>query len=418
MLLKILGTILSKGVTAIIGFLIVVITSQELGAGIRGEIAILILNISIIALFQGIFNGASLVFLTPRFSFAPLFVFANLFTIILSVLLSLLMFSLQLIEKDFLYSLMVLGAFQGFLTTSQSLFLGKEKIHYFNFLEISKTIVLIISILVYFFVLDRKSISSVINSYFISYMIPFLMSIFLLYKDFVNTKWNESKRMFRAMLKYGFEIQVNNISQMINYRFCFFLIEKWKGKEALGVFSVAISLAETVWIICKSISTFQYSKLVNTTDALIHKKLTIQSLHISVLVTIPVLVILLLLPNSIFTYVFGLEFSSIKTILLSLSIGILELSFFTVINHYFAGIGKNKVNIYGSLLGNIATIIAGILLIPYLGNIGAGITTSLSYFLMMSYLMNRFVKESGASYKELIPRIKSITDLFKTFKTS
>jgi O-antigen/teichoic acid export membrane protein len=89
---------------------------------------------------------------------------------------------------------------------------------------------------------------------------------------------------------------------------------------------------------------------------MVHKKLTIQSLHISVLVTIPVLLILLLLPNSIFTYVFGQEFSSIRTILLSLSIGILELSFFTVINHYFAGIGKNKVNIYGSLFGNIATI--------------------------------------------------------------
>ncbi|MEY3237395.1 MAG: hypothetical protein RI883_1496 [Bacteroidota bacterium] len=418
MLLKILGTIFSKGITAIIGFLIVVITSQQLGASIRGEIAILVLNISIIGLFQGIFNGASLIYLTPRFSFAPLFILSNLFAIIVSILLSYCMVLSGLIDHNLLTDLMFLGISQGLLTTSQSLLLGKEKIHLFNFLEIAKTIVLIITILFFFFVYEQKSMDSVVKSYFISYLIPFFISLLLLFKQFTESKWKDTKNLTFALLKYGFEIQVNNISQMINYRLCFFFIEKFKGKEALGVFSVAISLAEAVWIICKSIATFQYSKIVNISDAKTQKRLTLQSMHISILFTIPVLIVLLLLPDSIFKFVFGVEFGSLRLIILSLSLGILELAFFTFINHYFTGIGKNKINIYASLIGNIATIVTGILLIPYLGNVGAGITTSIAYLTMLLYLSYRFVKESGASYYDLVPKIKSIRDLFKTTRLS
>src|SRR5690606_32852498 len=88
MLLKILSTIFSKVFTTGISFLVVAITAHELGASIRGDIALIILNISIIGLFQGIFNGSTLVYLTPRFSFLKLFLITNIFSTILAVILT------------------------------------------------------------------------------------------------------------------------------------------------------------------------------------------------------------------------------------------------------------------------------------------------------------------------------------------
>ena len=421
MLLKILSTVFSKVFTAGIGFIVVIITARALGAAVRGDIALLLLNISIIGLFQGIFNGSVLVYLTPKFSFIKLFFLTNLVSIGLAIGLPYLMAASYLLEASQVNTLIVLTALQGLLTTSQSLLLGKEKIQQFNLLEIIKSSVLLISIIYFFWKMNDISLVSVIYSYALSYIIPLVFSFFQILKYFklepLETIENKGdKSILSSLLKYGFEMQINIISHMINYRFCFYIIEKWKGKDALGVFSIALSLCEVVWIIAKSISTFQYSKIVNTTDSEEQRKLTIHSLQLSLLATIPPLAILLVLPDSLFTFIFGDEFGSIRTVLFSLSLGVIFLSIFTIINHYFSGIGKNKPNIIGSFIGNIVIVSLSLILIPTWGNIGAGIATSATYLVILAYIVYRFMRRTKTTFIELIPTPSSVKSLFQELK--
>ncbi len=418
MLLKILSTVFSKVFTAGIGFIVVIITARALGAAVRGDIALLLLNISIIGLFQGIFNGSVLIYLTPKFSFIKLFFLTNLLSLIFAIGLPYLMVALKLLEVDQVNTLVVLTALQGLLTTSQSLLLGKEKIQQFNLLEIIKSSVLLISIIYFFWSMNDISLESVIYSYALSYIIPLVFSFFHILKYFKSEpiENKEEKSMLSSLLKYGFEIQINNISHMINYRFCFYIIEKWKGKDALGIFSIALSLCEVIWIIAKSISTFQYSKIVNTTDAESQRKLTIHSLQLSLLATIPPLAVLLVLPNSLFAFIFGEEFGSIRTVLFSLSLGVIFLSIFTIINHYFSGIGKNKPNIIGSFIGNIVVISSCLMLIPIWGNIGAGIATSVTFLVILAYIVYRFMRHTKTTFTELIPSRSSVKSLIRELK--
>jgi len=409
MLLKVLGTIFSKIFTTGIGFVVVILTTNELGSAARGDIALMLLNISIIGLFQGVFNGSSLIYLTPRHSFTPLFFISNFYTILIGIVLTYILWAVQLVEIHQLDLLLLLILFQGLLTTSQSFMLGKEKIVIFNYLEIIKTLVLISCLLLFFYVYNKISLYAVFIAYLISYIVPFIMSFYWLFPFFKGKKGNaKPNTIMIESFKYGIQIQLTNFSQMINYRFSFFLIEKLKGKSELGVFSVALSLAEAIWIVCKSISTFQYSKLVNSNDKNEQKRITLISLHLSFFATLPLIFILLLLPNSFYSLVFGKEFHSLKIILYALSFGVLELSYFTIINHYFTGLGKNKINIIGSIIGNIATIIGCYILIPILGLLGAGIATTITYLIMMIYLLYKFKTESGALVREIIPSLKTI----------
>lgn len=418
MLLKILSTIFSKIFTAGIGFLVVVITARELGASIRGDIALIILNISIIGLFQGIFNGSALVYLTPRFSFLKLFLLTNLLSTILAIILPYGMVIIDLIPGHQQNDIILLSIIQGLLTTSQSLLLGKEKIHLFNLLEIIKSSILFICVIVFFWGLNQITLEAVILAYLISYIVPFVISLIPVLSSINNQpKKVSDKNIFKSLLKYGFEIQINNISQMINYRFCFYIIEKWKGKDALGVFSIALSLCEAIWIISKSISTFQYSKIVNSTDPKEHKKLTVHSIQLTFIVTLPALATLILLPSSVFTAIFGEDFGSLKLVLYSLSLGIISFSIFTIINHYFSGIGKNKVNITASILGNLIVITSCILLIPTFGNIGTGIATSVTYLVMLLYLTYKFMKDSESSIKELSPTRSNLKSLIEDLRS-
>ena len=418
MLLKILSTVFSKIFTAGIGFVVVVITARALGASIRGDIALILLNISIVGLFQGIFNGSVLVYLTPKFSFLKLFIATNLFSLALAIGLPFVMVFTHLLEPNQLNALILLAALQGLLTTSQSLLLGKDNIQHFNLLEIIKSCVLFLAIIFFFWGMEDISLKTVIYAYLLSYAIPLVISLFQLLRYFNDAPAVDSKghTLIKSFFKYGFEIQFNNISHMINYRFCFYIIEKWKGKDALGIFSIALSLCEVVWIIAKSISTFQYSKIVNSTDPEVQRKLTIHSVQLSLLATIPVLFALLVLPNSLFTFVFGDEFSSIKTVLLSLSLGVISLAIFTILNHFFSGIGKNKPNIIGSLIGNITVISLSLILIPMWGNIGAGIATSVTYFVILIYLIYRFLKQTNSQLKDLLPTSSSLKSLIRELK--
>jgi O-antigen/teichoic acid export membrane protein len=102
----------------------------------------------------------------------------------------------------------------------------------------------------------------------------------------------------------------------------------------------------------------------------------------------------------------------LRPILFSLSIAVLELSYFTIINHYFTGIGLNKLNIFGSVIGNVTTVISGILLVPVLGSVGAGIATSISYLIMLIYLVYQFKKQSNTKFRELVPSIGSLKIFF------
>jgi O-antigen/teichoic acid export membrane protein len=199
---------------------------------------------------------------------------------------------------------------------------------------------------------------------------------------------------------------------MFNYRFVYFVIEKWKGLEVLGVFSVAISIAETVWIISKSIATYQTSILVNTKDALVQRLNTISFAKMSLFFTIIAVTLLLLLPESLYLWIFGEEFLQIRQINFYFSPAILFLAFFGILNHYFYSTDRNVINIYGALIGNVITLIVSIYLIKNYGIVGAALTYSLSFLGMLFYLYFKFIAISKASHLDFIPRSSD----FKRFK--
>jgi len=137
---------------------------------------------------------------------------------------------------------------------------------------------------------------------------------------------------------------------------------------------------------------------------------------LSLLATIPPLAILLVLPDSLFAFIFGEEFGSIRTVLFSLSLGVIFLSIFTIINHYFSGIGKNKPNIIGSFIGNIVVISSCLMLIPIWGNIGAGIATSVTFLVILAYIVYRFMRHTKTTFTELIPSRSSVKSLIRELK--
>jgi O-antigen/teichoic acid export membrane protein len=94
----------------------------------------------------------------------------------------------------------------------------------------------------------------------------------------------------------------------------------------------------------------------------------------------------------------------------------MALAFSTVFGHYFAGLGMNRINLYGTLTGFAVTLAASWLLIPEYGINGAAMSVSLAYCIHAVYLFFIYKKHTKLIISELIPTREDLNFVWKELK--
>jgi O-antigen/teichoic acid export membrane protein len=274
--------------------------------------------------------------------------------------------------------------------------MGKEEVGKYNITSLLQVFVLMICFMVFLVVFKMRDLSSYVNALSIASAIAFGMSFIFIIKYFEKISFRNISGTFYETIKKGFVVQAGNISQMFNYRLSFYILDKFHtgGRQEVGIYSVAVSVAEALWLISQSVSLVLYSKISNTNDIVYSRKLTIALIKIVFVITILCAGILLCFPASIFVFVFGEGFGEVRTILFPLSIGIIIFSAGIILSSYFVGIGKPQVSVIGSVIGLAVTIILGFVLIPRYGMTGAAVTASISYTAGVIYQFLKFVREA------------------------
>ena len=413
MLRKIIQTIFSKGIISIINFLVVLITARYLGAEGRGQISILFLNVTAILLFNDIIGGSALVYIIPKKNPYSLFLPAMLVGIITGILFPVLFhlyFHFQ--TKELIYFIIL--AFLSNISSISNVFLnGFQKIKENNLASISQSIVIISSLALQFFIGGNYSVFSFYRSLALGYLINFLISIFYLKDQFkrVSFSWTES---IQLMVKYGLMLQAGNIFQLLNYRFCYYVLDSannLQSRKNVGVFSTASSISEAVWVIMNGIAMVQYATLSNRNNPQLAINITIKLAKISFALSVFALLVLNCLPAGVFTFLFGKDFTDIKTYCLLLAPGIAVAGFTGIYAHYFAATGNMKTSSVSALIGLVVTLVCSFILIPLYGAKGAAYTNCASYITSSLFLIFIFKKESQTSFYNLFFNWKKIFPL-------
>lgn len=391
-------SVFSKGFTSISNFLTVILTAQFLGTEGRGELTLIVLAITIVGLIQNLAGGSAISFYVGKMSHATIAVIAVVWLLLTAVCVPWILDYFLLSPKAWLVYIIQLSLLLGGISIVQSFLLGLEKIRQLNFLEILKASLLILFIAIHFFVVKEVSLLAVMHAYVLAYGISFLVALFMATKHIKFGTIVAIGSSSRLLFKTGFELQVNNILQLVNYRFTFFIIEKYWGLAALGLVSVTVSLGEALWIICKSAATVLYARLLNETETKQKIALTVDFTKLSYLLTTIATSILILIPSSWYQLLFGKDFDGITSLLVAYSPSIVFLAFFTILNHYFTATNQNKINIIATFIGNVLVIILGFLLIPSQGILMSGIVISGAYLMMLVFLLAIFCRQTKTSY--------------------
>ena len=402
MIRNIIGTVSTRLISAFISLFTILLTGWFLGAGKMGTISLIILALTLIQMLNSFVGGSALVFLLPRTHLVKLFLPSYIWSIITSCLGSLILGLLHLIPPGYSWHVLVLSLLLSLSTVNFMILMGQERIKAYNTVSLIQVLSFFILLIFWMFVLHIQEVKSYLAGLFASYLIAFFLSLLMVMK---NAKWGELKNTFQVIkeiFRFGTIMQMGNIFQFFNYRLSYYFIEFFMGIRAVGVYTMGVQLSESIWLVGRSISLVQYSRISNEKNEKYAARLTLDLVKISFIITFVAFCILYFLLILFFPLVFKPEFSQVKLIMTVLVFGILTFSVSIILSPFFSGIGKPIHNTISAAIGLVFTIVSGWLLIPRLGYVGAGISASISYTVATIYQFIVFLKISKVKARDFI----------------
>ena len=400
---NIAGTALTRLFNALLGLAVVWIAARTFGSEGYGIIVLVILAITFIQLVNNIIGGPALVYLVPRHDVFNLFILSYVWAVVVSVAGANMLWFLKLVPNEYRNATMILSLFSNWASVNMMILIGKEKIKFYNIISVMQTALIFSGIVFFVVVLKQTNVDYYIYALYLAYLSSFFMSFAAIRRYIAFSIPNNISDPIKSIIHYGGLMQLASIIQFFNYRLSYYLLESFYDKSELGRFAVGVQLAEGMWLISKSIALVQYSRISNEPDnAEYAKNITLLFLKFTFVATLFMLAILTALPQQFFTWVFGSDYAHIKPVILALAPGILTLSASHIFSHYFSGTGKPQHNTISSATGFVVVLIAGFVMIPFLGITGAAIATSLSYITIFVYQFVWFRKTAKVAFSEII----------------
>ena len=391
---------------AALNFLIAIIISRTLGDTGKGTQALLLTTISFILIFSDIICGASIIYLAPRYSFKKILVASVVWGGFIALVAGNILWFFYLdLDTDLVVHIALLSFISALSSINFRFLVGKEEIKKANYNTLLQPVLLTATLVVYYIVLKKTDIYGYIIGLYAAYGGTFLLGIWMLRKEYINMfsdKDHDYSEVLHDLFKYGFLNQTGHFVQFFNLRLSYYLLDKYINVGRVGVFSNALSLAESIWIISNSIALVQYARIANADDRSYSQKLTLDLSKICLLVSAVAIAVLCLLPAEFYIFIFGKDFGEMAHLIRILAPGILFYCVFLILGHYYSGIGRYQMNTFAALCGLVATFVCGFTLIPKYDVTGAAITSAVSYTVNAVFLFVFFVKESRFKGRDFI----------------
>jgi O-antigen/teichoic acid export membrane protein len=195
--------------------------------------------------------------------------------------------------------------------------------------------------------------------------------------------------LLRAMLRYAAVSWVASLAQFLNYRVDIWIVQYFTGSAELGIYSLAASLAMTLWMLPRSTSTVLMPAMASGESAVGFPqaaRLGRLVLAVTVLGAVP----LALLARSWLGLLYGEVFTASAAPFVVLLLGCVPFTVCVILASALAGVDRQEVNLTASLVGLVATVALDLALIPRWGIVGAAAASAVSYLVTTAVVVLAF----------------------------
>jgi O-antigen/teichoic acid export membrane protein len=197
--------------------------------------------------------------------------------------------------------------------------------------------------------------------------------------------------VLRTNLGYGGRAYWAALLSFLVIRFDLILVANMRGSTEAGYYSVAVSIGDLLYLPAVVVGALLFPRLAAMVDAGQRWAIAATMARGIAVLFVVGAILAVVLSDWLVRLLFGEEFAPSAAAFRWLAPGIVALAVHTVLMNYLAAVGMPLVTMVGPASGLTLSFILNLALIPPLGAIGASLSSSLAYGLMLGVSVWYFV---------------------------
>lgn len=398
MLKKILGTIGTRYLVALLNLALLFVNARLLGTEGVGLIGLILASVGLAVMFNSIFCGSTIVYFMNRYSMRRLLLPAYVWAFAGSGVATGALWLAGMYPAGYGWDVYFLTLLNSLVAAHSRFLLGKDRITGFNLVFVLQGGLLFFYLLFSYYGLHRWTVADYLSGLYLANGLALLSSFLFLRKPFLEEIPRAScpyPVLLREMFVYGMWSNVDNLAETFSTRLNYFLVHRFIGLGGVGLLDGGTKISESVWHISRAVGYITYGEIARDPETFSQRRLTLRLLKLTFLATASVMLLILCIPEWIYTrYLFSAEFAGIVRVVRCLSVGIVALACNTILSQYFIGSGRVRYSAYASCVGLSVLAVAGFLLVPHWGVAGGALATSIAYSATLGYSLWRFFRSA------------------------
>ncbi len=222
--------------------------------------------------------------------------------------------------------------------------------------------------------------------------------------------WRPDVRTLRAGLAFGLKVHGGAIAFFLLLRLDQVLVQGLVGFRALGLYSLAVTIGELLWLLCEplAIAVLPHQARVEGDN---DRRLAFATARLALLFALVGGTVLWVASPWLIGFVYGRAFDDAASLLRWLLPGIVALSAARPLSTLLLRDGRPLLLSALGLLTLIANVGLNLVLLPSIGTVGASVASSIAYVALLVAYVGVTRRKGIVGWRELVPRPGDLTRL-------
>lgn len=272
--------------------------------------------------------------------------------------------------------------------TEQNLILGLQWVRAFNVLEIvNRTVAIAL-----FLVVIALGFTNAVTAYaaLLAALVAVTAAGFWLLSRHVPVRPDFS--LVRRFADLSLRAYFSALLIYLVLRVDLLMVQYFKGPTDAGQYSVAVNLGEMVLLIPTVVAMILFPRLSGITDRNAQRTFTVRTAAWMGAASIGLVLPSMIVAGAAIRLLYGDVFSPAVPAFVWLLPGLVCLSIHAILMAYFLAIGTPRMTLLGPLVGLAVNLVLNLFLIPQFGFVGASISSTLAYAVMLAVSATIFVR--------------------------
>jgi O-antigen/teichoic acid export membrane protein len=222
--------------------------------------------------------------------------------------------------------------------------------------------------------------------------------------------------MLTSVAAFALPVLLRSVVEWVTFRVDVYFVYALRGAADLGVYTVAVGIAQQLWMLPLALSGPLFAKISYQGDSEQSREMVRYAFRTTALISLVLGVVMAIAAPVLLPLAYGAPFQGAVLMVLVLLPGVVLLGPTRVINAYFSGRGRPTESLIAECIGLTATVILDVLLIPRYGAVGAAAASCVAYTAYSTYACHRFVVVSQSRWSDLIVRPTDVRKIIERLR--